>query len=131
MSVALKQQPAPELRVEVIEGRDAFLGLERAWNEALGKGPRDEPMLRHEWLRAWIENFAPSLPLRTFVARDLTIAQIKSSRKAGRPRLFVEIKIGWDLCKDRSGGAWIARVQLKLRQMSPDDVCQLWLPNEP
>jgi len=25
-------------------------------------------MLRHEWLRAWIENFAPSLPLRTFVA---------------------------------------------------------------
>jgi len=26
-------------------------------------------MLRHEWLRAWIENFAPSLPLRTFVAR--------------------------------------------------------------
>ena len=69
MSVAVKQQAPPELRVEAIEGRDAFLGLERAWNEALGKGPRDEPMLRHEWLRAWIENFAPSLPLRTFVAR--------------------------------------------------------------
>jgi len=69
VSVALKQQAPPELRVEAIEGRDAFLGLERGWNEALGKGPRDEPMLRHEWLRAWIENFAPSLPLRTFVAR--------------------------------------------------------------
>jgi len=69
VSVALKQQAPPEVRVEAIEGREAFLGLERGWNEALGKGPRDEPMLRHEWLRAWIENFAPSLPLRTFVAR--------------------------------------------------------------
>ena len=32
-------------------------------------GPRDEPMLRHEWLRAWIENFTPGATLRTFVAR--------------------------------------------------------------
>ncbi len=58
-----------DLRVEVLEGRDAFVQLERAWNDALAKGPRDEPMLRHEWLRAWIENFAPGARLRTFVAR--------------------------------------------------------------
>src|ERR1700737_1910939 len=27
-------------------------------------------MLRHEWLRAWIENFAPSAPLRVFAVRE-------------------------------------------------------------
>ncbi len=69
MSVALKQQPEPALRVEVVEGRDAFVQLEREWNAALACGPRDEPMLRHEWLRAWIENFAPGVTLRTFLAR--------------------------------------------------------------
>jgi CelD/BcsL family acetyltransferase involved in cellulose biosynthesis len=69
VSVALKQQPEPELRLEFVEGRDAFVQLEREWNAALSRGPRDEPMLRHEWLRAWIENFAPGATLRTFVAR--------------------------------------------------------------
>jgi CelD/BcsL family acetyltransferase involved in cellulose biosynthesis len=43
--------------------------LERAWNDALAKGPRDEPMLRHEWVRAFIENFAPGATLRTFLAK--------------------------------------------------------------
>src|SRR6202171_6172517 len=58
------------LRIEKLEGRDAFHALERDWNSALAQGPRDEPMLRHEWLRAWIENFAPSAPLRVFAARE-------------------------------------------------------------
>ena len=58
-----------ELRVDIVEGRDAFVQLEKTWNDALGKGPRDEPMLRHEWVRAFIENFAPGATLRTFVAR--------------------------------------------------------------
>jgi hypothetical protein len=62
------EAPQP-LEVAVVEGRDAFVQLEREWNNALSKGPRDEPMLRHEWLRAWIENFAPGATLRTFVAR--------------------------------------------------------------
>ena len=59
-----------ELRVEIVEGRDGFVQLEKAWNAALAAGPHDEPMLRHEWLRAWIENFAPGATLRTFVARE-------------------------------------------------------------
>src|SRR5438067_10262803 len=62
------QQDQP-LAVEVLEGRDAFNALEREWNAALARGPRDEPMLRHEWVRAWIENFAPGATLRTFVVR--------------------------------------------------------------
>ncbi len=56
--------------VELIEGRDAFVSLEKEWNAALAKGPRDEPMLRHEWVRAHVENFTPSAPLRVFVARS-------------------------------------------------------------
>jgi CelD/BcsL family acetyltransferase involved in cellulose biosynthesis len=63
------RQAPGQLRVDVVEGRDAFVQLEKAWNDALTKGPHDIPMLRHEWLRAWIENFAPGATLRTFVAR--------------------------------------------------------------
>jgi len=69
VSVALRQQEPAGLRLEVVEGRDGFVGLERSWNDALGKGPRDEPMLRHEWLRAFLENFFPGAIVRTFVAR--------------------------------------------------------------
>src|SRR5438132_13577924 len=77
VAVALREQttppPArtsePPLSVEMLEGREAFNALEKEWNAALVRGPRDEPMLRHEWLRAFIENFAPGATLRTFVAR--------------------------------------------------------------
>src|SRR5262249_9936817 len=68
MSVALKLQPE-ELRVEIVEGRDAFVQLEKPWNAALAAGPHDIPMLRHEWVRAFVENFPPGATLRTFVAR--------------------------------------------------------------
>lgn len=68
-AVAQRAPDAQPLELSVVEGRDAFVQLEREWNNALSKGPRDEPMLRHEWLRAWIENFAPGATLRTFVAR--------------------------------------------------------------
>jgi CelD/BcsL family acetyltransferase involved in cellulose biosynthesis len=69
VTAAPRQQPEPALRVEVVEGRDAFVPLEKEWNAALARGPRDEPMLRHEWLRAFIESFAPGAVLRTFLAR--------------------------------------------------------------
>jgi hypothetical protein len=68
-ATAHKTQQEQPLAVEMLEGRDAFNSLEREWNAALARGPRDEPMLRHEWIRAWIENFAPGATLRTFVAR--------------------------------------------------------------
>jgi CelD/BcsL family acetyltransferase involved in cellulose biosynthesis len=66
---SVERAPEPPLSVEMVEGREAFQALEKEWNAALSRGPRDEPMLRHEWLRAWIENFAPGAPLRTFLAR--------------------------------------------------------------
>ena len=70
----------------MLEGREAFNALEKEWNAALARGPRDEPMLRHEWLRAWIENFSPGAPLRTFVARTgrelhVAIALVEEERR--------------------------------------------------
>jgi len=70
MGNAAEKLAPPQLEVSIFEGRDAFVQLEREWNAALAHGPRDEPMLRHEWLRAWIENFAPGATLRTFLARE-------------------------------------------------------------
>jgi len=68
-SSATVRAPEPPISVEVVEGREAFNALEKEWNATLAGGPRDEPMLRHEWVRAWVENFAAGAPLRTLVAR--------------------------------------------------------------
>jgi CelD/BcsL family acetyltransferase involved in cellulose biosynthesis len=68
-SGALQRAGTGTWTVELVEGREGFNALEKEWNAALSRGPRDEPMLRHEWVRAWIENFSPGTPLRTVVAR--------------------------------------------------------------
>ena len=68
-SGALGRGGTAPLTVELVEGREGFNALEKDWNAALSRGPRDEPMLRHEWVRAWIENFAPGTSLRTIVVR--------------------------------------------------------------
>lgn len=71
MNAALKPQREEQpLRVEVVEGRDAFNGLEKEWNAAWAKGPRPEPMLRHEWFKAYVENFVGGATFRTFVVRS-------------------------------------------------------------
>jgi CelD/BcsL family acetyltransferase involved in cellulose biosynthesis len=61
--------PDEPLEIDLVQGREAFVALEKEWNAALARGPRDEPMLRHEWLRAHVENFTPGAPLRVFLAR--------------------------------------------------------------
>ena len=93
VAVAIREQttaPArsaePPFSIEMLEGREAFNALEKEWNAGLARGPRDEPMLRHEWLRAWIENFSPGAPLRTFVARTgrelhVAIALVEEERR--------------------------------------------------
>jgi len=41
-----------------VEGAKDSSGWSVHGKDELGKGPRDEPMLRHEWLRAFfLENF--------------------------------------------------------------------------
>lgn len=98
-SEALKLQP-DSLRVEVVEGRDGFVQLEKEWNAALQRGPRDEAMLRHEWLRAWIENFAPGATLRTFVVREgrqiCAAAPLLETREQSADTCFLPV-VTWSL----------------------------------
>ena len=107
LDAALSPESAPRaLSIEIVEGRDAFNALSRDWNAALALGPRDEPMLRHEWIRAWIENFAPSAPLRVFIARagkQLAAAlPLIESRDRSADTCFVPLTT-WSLpCNDHS-----------------------------
>jgi CelD/BcsL family acetyltransferase involved in cellulose biosynthesis len=113
-SAALKLRDE-ELRVEIIEGRDAFTTLEREWNKALAQGPHDEPMLRHEWMRAFIENFAPGATLRVFAARtgrELQAAvPLIESRERSADTCFVPMTTWATPCNDHSqrGGVLLGR----------------------
>jgi CelD/BcsL family acetyltransferase involved in cellulose biosynthesis len=115
MSNAAVKLRDEELRVEVVEGRDAFASLEREWNKALAQGPNDQPMLRHEWTRAWIENFAPGATLRVFAARtgrELQAAvPLIESRERSADTCFVPMTTWATPCNDHSqrGGVLLGR----------------------
>ncbi len=55
--------------VSEVNERAAFSALEGEW-DALVASTRDEPFLRHAFLRVWIDNFAPRHRLRVLLARD-------------------------------------------------------------
>src|SRR5262249_34228198 len=67
MMVAPKLSPVMEV-VEVID-RSTFAALEWEWN-ALVEASRDEPFFRHEYIRTWIDNFAPYAKLKILTGRD-------------------------------------------------------------
>ena len=56
-------------RVEALEGRPAFDALRDEWNALLERGPVDHPFVRHEWIAAWLDAFAPAGRLRVLAAR--------------------------------------------------------------
>jgi CelD/BcsL family acetyltransferase involved in cellulose biosynthesis len=57
------------VRVSLLTERAAFLRLEKEWND-LAESTRDEPFYRHEYVRSWIESFAPGAALRILTGRD-------------------------------------------------------------
>ncbi|WP_223636870.1 GNAT family N-acetyltransferase [Corallococcus sp. EGB] len=57
------------LRVEEIRGLPAFDALAAEWN-ALVKRVDDQVFYRHEFVRCWIESFAPGAALRILAARN-------------------------------------------------------------
>jgi CelD/BcsL family acetyltransferase involved in cellulose biosynthesis len=59
--------PAPS--VQEVTDRAAFMALEPEWN-ALVEATAGELFYRHEFLRIWIDNFAPSARLRVLTLRD-------------------------------------------------------------
>jgi len=65
----LATEAAADIKVEESSSFSAFLALQGEWNrlvEARGAGPFN----RHEWVRAWIGNFAPAAKLVVLTARD-------------------------------------------------------------
>jgi CelD/BcsL family acetyltransferase involved in cellulose biosynthesis len=64
---ARQLSPAPSV-IEVSD-RTAFMALEPEWN-ALVAATSDEPFLRHEFIRTWLDNFAPEARLRLLTLRD-------------------------------------------------------------
>jgi CelD/BcsL family acetyltransferase involved in cellulose biosynthesis len=61
--------PSPSLNVCLIDTPEAIANLEPEWN-ALVERTRNEPFFRSEYIRSWIEHFAPRAPLRALTARD-------------------------------------------------------------
>jgi CelD/BcsL family acetyltransferase involved in cellulose biosynthesis len=60
---------SPRLQVAELNDRAAFVALEQEWN-ALNARTGNEPFYRHEFLRIWIDNFAPTARIRVLIARD-------------------------------------------------------------
>ena len=62
------RQLTPPRVVEVTD-RAAFMALEPEWN-ALVEATANELFYRHEFLRIWMDNFAPEAALRVLTLRD-------------------------------------------------------------
>lgn len=50
--------------------RAEFESLRPEWDALLARSGQAEPFLRHAFLTAWLDNFAPEAPLRLFAARE-------------------------------------------------------------
>ncbi|XXF80869.1 GNAT family N-acetyltransferase [Myxococcaceae bacterium GXIMD 01537] len=55
--------------VDEVTDRSAFMALEPEWN-ALVEATSGELFYRHEFLRIWVDNFAPGARLRILILRD-------------------------------------------------------------
>jgi CelD/BcsL family acetyltransferase involved in cellulose biosynthesis len=62
-------RPSSELTISEIRDRGSFMRLAPEW-EALTNSCKGEPFYRHEFIRIWIDNFAPRAKLRVLLARD-------------------------------------------------------------
>jgi CelD/BcsL family acetyltransferase involved in cellulose biosynthesis len=67
----LAVKPSPVLAVTEVIVRSDFMALEEEWN-ALVTTTCDEPFYRHEFIRTWIDNFAPGAKLSILTGRDST-----------------------------------------------------------
>lgn len=63
------RQLTPTPSVQEVTDRAGFMALEPEWN-ALVEATSNEIFYRHEFLRIWIDNFAPSARLRILTLRD-------------------------------------------------------------
>ncbi len=120
-------------RVDALEGRAAFDALRPEWNALLGRGPVDVPFVRHEWIAAWLDVFAPGAALHVLVARSpagqaVGIAPLVEERQRGLVRLVApandhSCRVEWVLGADASGA--VAALWAHLRDRMRWDVLLL------
>jgi CelD/BcsL family acetyltransferase involved in cellulose biosynthesis len=100
-------------RVEELRGRAAFDALADEWNALVSRGPVDVPFARHEWIRAWLDAFAPDAQPVVVVARSPSgaaagMAPFLVERARGAVRLVApandhSCRVEWALGPDASG----------------------------
>ena len=100
-------------RVEALEGRAAFDALRDEWNGLVARGPVDLPFVRHEWITAWLDAFAPAARLHVLAARDpggaaVGFAPLLEEHDRGVVRLVApandhSCRVEWALGPDASG----------------------------
>jgi CelD/BcsL family acetyltransferase involved in cellulose biosynthesis len=66
---ALRARAGTADQVKLLVDRPSFLALADGWN-ALVEATRCEPFHRHEFIRIWIDNFAPRGRLRVLLTQD-------------------------------------------------------------
>jgi CelD/BcsL family acetyltransferase involved in cellulose biosynthesis len=71
IDVLLSAAPDTSTTITVTEVKDraGFISLEAEWN-ALVEATHAEPFYKHDFIRTWIDNFAPRTRLRVLVGRD-------------------------------------------------------------
>src|SRR5512134_226710 len=99
--------------VEARRGRVAFDALAEAWDALVARGPVDVPMVRHAWLAAWLDAFAPAAEPLVLVARGPTgepagMAVFLATRRRGltwlrAPANDHSCRVEWALGADASG----------------------------
>src|SRR6516225_2692064 len=72
---------ACEAPVVEISERSSFVALEAEWN-ALVDAVRPEPFYRHEFIRVWLDNFAPNKRWVILSTRDQQGRLLRSSRSS-------------------------------------------------
>src|SRR5688500_11087578 len=65
----LAVKASPFIAVKEVIGRSDFVALEKEWND-LVETTHDEPFHRHEFIRTWIEHFAPEADLSILTGRN-------------------------------------------------------------
>ncbi|HET6437313.1 MAG TPA: GNAT family N-acetyltransferase [Anaeromyxobacter sp.] len=124
----------PPYRVETRHGRAALSALRPEWDALLARGPVDLPFLRHRFLEAWLDTFAPQgADLLVLAARDeagepVGFAPLLRQRRGGLFQLLApandhSCRVEWVLGPDASGA--VAALWAHLRDRVPWDVLLL------
>lgn len=116
--------PAPRAsaapyRVEARRGRAAFAALAAEWDATVARGPADHPFVRHGFLSAWLDAFAPD-------ASPLVLAARGADGGAEGLAVFLEERAGGVIRLVAPANDHSCRVDLALGPDASGAVAALW-----